>query len=181
MTAIVVLLSCSLGLVLRDYFWCFDFVAPADKPDTADAIIIVGGLAEPRAETGAALFHRHYAPRVFVSGQGDAISIEAQLVRLGVPADSITLENDSTSTFQNAEFTAPLLRKAGIRRALIVTSWFHARRALRCFQHEAPEISFLVTPARRPAQPNQYERRLAQTEYWKLLFYWFRYGILPWA
>jgi uncharacterized SAM-binding protein YcdF (DUF218 family) len=153
----------------------------ADKASAGDAIIILGGLAKPRAEVAAALFHEHLAPRVFVSGQGDAVSIEKQLVNLGVPADSITVESDSASTFENAKRTAPLLRKAGIRRALIVTSWFHARRALRCFEHEAPDISFLITPERRPTRPNQYERRLAQAEYWKLLFYWVRYGIVPWG
>jgi uncharacterized SAM-binding protein YcdF (DUF218 family) len=76
-----------------------------------------------------------------------------------------------------------LLRERHVTRAVIVTSWFHSRRALNCFRHYAPEIDFTASPTvlDRPKShcPDRYERAWVLSEYLKLLGYWVRYGIRP--
>ena len=53
---------------------------------------------------------------------------------LGVPADRIVVESISTSTWENARRTAPLLRSKGVERILLVTDSLHMRRAEGCFR-----------------------------------------------
>jgi hypothetical protein len=40
-----------------------------------------------------------------------------------------------------------LLRQMGAKRVIIVTSWYHSRRALACFEHYAPDIKFYSRPS----------------------------------
>jgi uncharacterized SAM-binding protein YcdF (DUF218 family) len=89
------------------------------------------------------------------------------------------LECGSHTTLENAKFSVPLLRKLGAKRVIIVTSWYHSRRALACFKHFAPEIQFYSRPVE--YQYNQWHRPggYAREEYKKLLGYWLRYGVCP--
>jgi len=101
----------------------------------------------------------------------------------GIPAAAIQLECQSRTTRENALFAVPLLRAQSARRVIIVTSWFHARRALNCFRHDAPEIEFISRPTTadlpKSHWPNKHERGRVLSEYAKLLYYWPRYGIGP--
>lgn len=77
-----------------------------------------------------------------VSG-GDALHTgrpEAQvyadaLVQLGVAPGDLLLESRSMNTWQNAQFSAPLLRARGVHRVWLVSSAFHLRRASLYFAH----------------------------------------------
>lgn len=75
------------------------------------------------------------------------------------------------------------MRALGVRRAIVVTSWFHSRRALHCFRHYARDIEFISLPTREDLPkahwPNRYERGWVMSEYLKLGYYWVRYGISP--
>jgi uncharacterized SAM-binding protein YcdF (DUF218 family) len=51
------------------------------------------------------------------------------LIAHGVPAERILVEDKSRYTVQNALFTAPLIRSAGVDRVTLVTERFHMRRA----------------------------------------------------
>ncbi|MGE9269984.1 MAG: ElyC/SanA/YdcF family protein, partial [Verrucomicrobiales bacterium] len=44
----------------------------------------------------------------------------------------------------NARFCRPILESLKVRKVVIVTSWYHAGRALRIFQHEMPKMKFEV-------------------------------------
>jgi lysophospholipase L1-like esterase len=52
---------------------------------------------------------------------------------LGVPADRVRVEVTSTSTWENAVVSAPLLRGWGMTRVLLVTDRLHMRRAAAVF------------------------------------------------
>lgn len=100
----------------------------------------------------------------------------------GIPESAIHLECASASTKENAQFTAPLLRARRARNVIIVTSWFHSRRALACFRRYAPEITFYSQSTQFEGArfwPNKYERKRIVQEYVKLVDYWVRYGISP--
>jgi uncharacterized SAM-binding protein YcdF (DUF218 family) len=82
-----------------------------------------------------------------------------------------------------AERAVQRTRPAGVRRVIIVTSWYHSRRALACFEHYAPDITFYSRPSYF-AYP-RVEWRLKgiggpiKSEYVKLLGYWVCYGVCP--
>jgi uncharacterized SAM-binding protein YcdF (DUF218 family) len=64
-----------------------------------------------------------------------AVSYGAVLQRLGVPAADLKLESRSLSTWQNAQFSRPLLQALGAQRIWLVTSGFHLRRGMLYFAH----------------------------------------------
>ena len=149
----------------------------------ADVIVLLGGGSHERYEGAAKLFKEHAAPRIIVSGAGDCEINRYLLTAAGVPAKAIELENKSRTTKENAQFTIKLLREQKLKRVIIVTSWYHSRRALACFHHYAPELKIYSRPsyfasARADWAHNRIGNRI-RLEYVKLLGYWVRYGVCP--
>ena len=152
-------------------------------PAQADAMVVLGGGSAERPERAAELFKEHAAARIIVSGWGDCEINRQLLIEDGVPAKVIALETRSRTTRENAQFTVKLLREQKLRRVILVTSWYHSRRALACFRHYAPEITFYSRPsyvayARADWSGRRFERRV-YLEYSKLLGYWIGYGVCP--
>jgi uncharacterized SAM-binding protein YcdF (DUF218 family) len=146
-------------------------------------MVVLGGEANHRPARALDLYQRGTAPLILISGRGDCQAVRAFLTNKGVPSAAIDLEYESSNTKQNAEFCVRLLRERRVKHAVIVTSWFHSRRALNCFRHYAPEINFTASPTLldRPKGhwPDKYERAWVLSEYIKLLGYWVCYGISP--
>lgn len=69
------------------------------------------------------------------TGKSEAAVYGALLKRLGVPTADLLLEPRSMNTWQNAKFSAPLLRAYGARRVVLVSSATHLRRASLYFAH----------------------------------------------
>ena len=150
-------------------------------PVKADVIIVLGGAHE-RPERAAELFKAHEGERVIASGQGDAEANRRIMISEGVPANLIQLEPDSRTTWENAAFTIRLLRAQKVRKAIIVTSWYHSRRALNCFKHAAPEIQFYSRPSYFGFKRSDWTRLLEKRiylEYLKMGGYCVRYGVSP--
>lgn len=151
--------------------------------ERADAIIVLGGESSGRPEVAARLWRAGVAERVFVVGTGDASSNIGTLVERGVPAGRIVVERRSRSTLENAEFARPLLEEAGVESAVLVTSSFHARRALATFQQRVPGVEFGMVTSRiawwdTPEGAPQ-EEQWARVELKKLFAYWLLHGIVP--
>jgi len=151
----------------------------------ADAILVLGGESQARPVAAARLYREGVASKVFIIGTGDHETNRRALLSGGVPEDRITIERESKSTLENADFAKPLLEAAGVRRVLLVTSSFHARRALATFQQRIPGIEFGVTTSRigwwdTPPGRNQ-EDEWARIEMWKIPAYWIFHGITPWV
>jgi uncharacterized SAM-binding protein YcdF (DUF218 family) len=166
------------GLYFSEAILCVD-----SGTGTGEALVVLGGEKTYRPPRAWELFQRYSPACILISGTGDWDDVRLYLEAKGVPPSAIQLEKASRNTKQNAEFAVKLLRERQVRRAVIVTSWFHARRALSCFRHFAPEIEFVAAPtvADRPKShwPNQSERGWVLSEYLKLIGYWARYGICP--
>ncbi len=159
-------------------FLCVD----SGKFASADVIIVLGGGNNERPLRAAELFRQHVAPRIIHTGEGDD-GINRELLReAGVPAKAIEIENKSTTTRENAEFTIKLLRAEKVRSAVLVTSWYHSRRALETFQHYAPEIKFYSRPSYYGFDRADWSRpgfsKRMRLEFVKLPAYWICYGIL---
>ncbi len=141
-------LAVLLVLLAAAAWFCPEQILTVDSgPVKADAMVVLGGGAYDRAERAAGLFKEGEAPLVICSGYGDDRSVKTHLVKDGVPARDIMLEAKSRTTRENAEFSVALLRSLGARRVIIVTSWYHSRRALACFEHYASNMQFYSRPS----------------------------------
>jgi hypothetical protein len=56
-------------------------------------------------------------------------------------------ENRSRNTRENAEYSVAWMREQGLESAVIVTSWWHSRRALACFRKFGPELEWSSVPS----------------------------------
>jgi uncharacterized SAM-binding protein YcdF (DUF218 family) len=175
-TAIVVLVS--VALLVPGNFLCIE-----DAASKADVIVVLGGDDGSRCVHAAKLFHEGLAPRIIVSGEGDCEANRQTLIKCGLPSGVIQLECESGNTKQNAEFSVRLMKAQGIKRAIIVSSWYHSRRAVNAFRKYAPEIQFFSRPSHIGDSNLAWIRTpLASQvlkEYPKNVYYWIRYGIAP--
>jgi uncharacterized SAM-binding protein YcdF (DUF218 family) len=176
LVALVVLLAAGLFL-FPQVFLCVD-----SGPVKADVLIVLGGGAQERAEFAAQLFRDSAAPRILVSGAGDGEINRRILIRDGVPARDIAVEDKSKTTRENAHLCAPILRAEKVHTAIIVTSWFHSRRALKTFEHFAPGVKFYSRPSYFNYKHTRWGRDFSRRVYWeyvKLPGYWIAYGVWP--
>jgi uncharacterized SAM-binding protein YcdF (DUF218 family) len=168
--------------MLAGYCWSPEILC-IDSGDTrSGALVVLGGDFAGRSARACELYHRGAAPVVLASDQGE--DMFNCLTNGGVPPQVIWRESESTSTKENALFCVAILRKAGLTNAIIVTSWYHSRRALNCFRKAAPEMTFYSRPtvADQPhsAWLNRRDRYYVRWEYAKLAYYWARWGVPAW-
>jgi len=146
-------------------------------------IIVLGGGNHERPVRAAELFRQHVAPRILLTGAGDDEINRQLLLSAGVPASAIEVESKSLTTRENAEFTLRRLRAENVHRAVLVTSWYHARRALKTFEHFAPELEFYSRPSYYAFARADWRRlkvaHKLELEFFKLPGYWLRYGVNP--
>jgi uncharacterized SAM-binding protein YcdF (DUF218 family) len=165
------------------FFYPEKFLCVDSGKVSADAIVVLGGGPhEHRPERAVELFKQHAAPRIIVSGAGDDEINRQFLITSGVPADAIYVEGKSGTTRENAEFTIKMLREQKMKSVIIVTSWYHSRRALKTFEHYAPDIKFYSGPSYFAFARKEWTRSLTRRiylEYAKLPGYWIRYGVRP--
>jgi uncharacterized SAM-binding protein YcdF (DUF218 family) len=170
-------------VALAAYLFPQQFLYVQSSPAHADCIVVLGGDPGERVDRAAELFKQKAAPRIIVTGAGDCEGNKLLLIQRGVPEQAIELECNSKSTRENAQFTVPLLQACGAKSVILVTSWYHSRRALACFQKYSHATVFYSEPAIPPAghsiRSDQRERKCVFQEYLKIAGYWMRYGVCP--
>lgn len=127
-----------------------DWFGHRDRARAAPALVVLGakvhrsGAASDaliaRVEHGAALYRAGLAPLVVLSGgkvgspKSEAeVALELAVER-GVPREACLLEDQSRSTYENACFTAALLRARGVTEVVLVSDAFHLYRARQHFR-----------------------------------------------
>jgi len=90
------------------------------------------------------LYHDKKIKKILLSGGSGFVNfqewkesglISNVLLKSGVPESDIILENESRNTFENAKLTAEILKTHPYgNRVLLITSAFHMRRSLLCFE-----------------------------------------------
>jgi uncharacterized SAM-binding protein YcdF (DUF218 family) len=131
-----------------------------ERPVQAQAIVILGGGearpsapeygGAPAAAAGllervayGAFVARHTGLPILVSGEyREAIAMRASLAR-DFQLEPRWVEERSRDTFQNAQFSAPILKAAGVSRIILVTDAAHEWRAA----HEFTSAGLIVVPA----------------------------------
>ena len=159
-TGVAALWLCATPVVADVLMSMAERYPPLDlsKPVNAQAVVILGGGgvrdapefggpalegdALSRVVYGAFIARRTSLPIVLTGAAEEAAAMSATLERdLGVRARWI--ENQSHDTFENARFSARLLRVEGIHRIIVVTRASHEWRAA----HEFMAAGFAVIPA----------------------------------
>ena len=153
------LLGFLLGIVatLAGLVWLGHYLALEDPLAPADAIVAISGDQGARTLTAVELWKQGLAPLIDFAGSSEdptslpsAELMKREAVRRGVPADRVLTEPSSATTQQNATRVMELFRTFGIKRAILVTSPYHQRRAAMLFdrQVEGTGITFRNYPAR---------------------------------
>jgi uncharacterized SAM-binding protein YcdF (DUF218 family) len=136
--------------------WDYHHVGQALVP--ADAIVVLGSHDTRVAQRGAEAFLGGWAPLVVFSGQLGALTrgrfqrSEAELfaevaAAKGVPRERMLIEDRSTNTGENVDFTRRLLAERGLDagRAIAVQKPYMERRTLATFHSRWPELEVVVT------------------------------------
>ena len=176
--------SCSLLLLaLAALVFPRQVLTVDSGPVRADVLLVLGGGGLERPLRAAELFKAGAAPWVICTGIGDAVDHYAWLTNHGVPATAIQLETRSKTTWENARFTIALLHARHLKSAIIVTTWYHSRRALACFKNCGPGIKFFSRPSYfgYPKDESNFPsmKTYVRLEYLKIMSYWLLYDACP--
>jgi uncharacterized SAM-binding protein YcdF (DUF218 family) len=83
---------------------------------------------------------------VIRKGLHEADQLKEVLVKWGIPAEDIIVENKSKNTYENAQFTGDLLRQYKYKKKfLLITSALHMPRAAACFKKQNLEFDVFTT------------------------------------
>jgi hypothetical protein len=148
----------SLGLVVS---------FPAQKPQKADVIIVLGGDNGLRVEKGAELYNAGYAPNVLLTGidgkfyrPGQPNWREKRMRALGVPKKAIKVDTESETTWEEAINAAETLQKKEWSRAIVVSDPPHMLRIhqtwSRVFEGSSKQIILVAT----------------EPDWWNTVFWW---------
>jgi uncharacterized SAM-binding protein YcdF (DUF218 family) len=110
---------------------------PAQAPEHADLVVILGGGSGERHLKAIALYKAGYAGRVLLTGMENGLAAvrphyltwhEQVLADGGVRRDALVLDSRSENTMEEALNTRDLMLGKGWRKVLVVTDAPHARR-----------------------------------------------------
>ncbi|MFL6451565.1 MAG: YdcF family protein [Bryobacteraceae bacterium] len=134
------------------------FLVENDKPQKADAIVVLGGDDfGTRIIKAAQLVTAGYSPYVLVSGPRSLLGHESDETieyahRQGYPTSLFrSLTHDLNSTRSEAALIDDYLREHGARKILLVTSNFHTGRAARLLRKDAPQLWVIPIAAPDPS------------------------------
>ena len=136
----------------------WDYLCLHEQPRKADVIVGFGNFNTDIAARAAELYHKGYAPKILFTGglgrntegllpESEAERFKRTAMACGVPEADIILEDKSTNTRENIDFTRELLEKLNIPHGHIlgVHQPFMERRITAAMGVYWPEQSFSVT------------------------------------
>ena len=139
----------------------WDYLCLKQEPREADCIVGFGNFNTDIARRAAQLYLDGYAPKILFTGglgrntegllpEPEAVRFAKVAVGCGVPEEDILIEDKSTNTKENINFTKALLEEAGIpmNHILGVHQPFMERRIVAAMGVYWPEQSFTVTSPR---------------------------------
>ncbi|MBN1537908.1 MAG: YdcF family protein [Anaerolineales bacterium] len=149
------------------------YLPPTEIPHEEVIVVLGGGTYSPlyprqMVEMSGAGDRVTYAYWLFKQGKADhllltggsidwlssdenpATDMANLLKMLGVPEDAIWLEPESRNTYEDAAYSAKILKEKGISRIILVTSAFHMPRSVKLFEKQGLQVipapvDFVVT------------------------------------
>lgn len=123
-----------------------------DDAESSDVIVVLGaaeynGRPSPvlraRLDHAYDLYERGLAPKLITTGGagGDPQFTEGEvgrdhLVRLGVPSEDIIVEGEGGSTVHTVVAVSEIMRRMGLKSAIIVSDGYHIFRVQKILEHE---------------------------------------------
>lgn len=150
----------------------------SDQLAKSDTIIILGGGDQGRVQQAARLYESGYADNVIITpveGRYTSEELITILRHYGFAEEDITVEEESTSTYSNAQKTIEIMNRNNFDSALIVTSDYHMKRAKIAFDRlndESKEFHYI--PATNLAGEKWHEREDAH-------IHWFNEFLKVWG
>lgn len=136
----------------------WDYLGMHQQPQKADCIVGFGNFNTNIARRAAELYHQRYAPKVLFTGglgrntegllpESEAVRFAKVAMECGVPEEDILIEDKSTNTKENIEFTRQLLMEQGLPHDHIlgVHQPFMERRICAALGVYWPEVKITVT------------------------------------
>jgi uncharacterized SAM-binding protein YcdF (DUF218 family) len=157
-----------------------NFLIVNEAPQKSDVIIVLAGpsfaMTGERVAYAAELYQSAYADKVLLSG--DKPYMTQQAISNGIPANALLLEDQSETTFENAEYSLKIVRAQGYRSAIVVTSPYHTLRSSIIFAHFFKGVHLTICPV--PYRPtmtqswwkNNSSAEFVMSEYLKLVWYY---------
>lgn len=162
----------------------------------ADAIVILGGGGPERAAHGIQLYRQGVAPRLWftgdrpvpeMSGFNEGCLARDMAVREGVPTNDISLLNTS-STWEDGQQIATGVKQKGLHRIVVVTNWYHSRRALAVIRRhlagQAVQVYYSPPPTSTCCPDKWWVRDeslvMVINEWIKIGLYAVQYKVAPW-
>jgi uncharacterized SAM-binding protein YcdF (DUF218 family) len=210
---IMIVLIGGLLLVVTSRLWLpaighWLYIPPAASTGQADAVVVLGGGGPERMHHGITLYKQGAAPELWYTGDMASPELPSfnqgrmgkqYAIEQGVPAEDIVLLK-STSTWEDAQAIAAMVEQRTIKRLLVVTSWYHSRRALCVVRHHlagnnggsgnegggAGSVELRFSPAPTSVYDAdswwKHEHGLVSVvnEIIKGGYYWWSYGLAPW-
>jgi len=126
-----------------------EFLAAEAAPGQADLAFVFGTRHDEPAYIAADLLRRGVVSYVTLTGgrnrltgENEALAHLAILVREGVSPERIIVENSSTNTLENVTFALPKIAARlpldSIQAVVVVTKWYHCRRAIMTLKRHLP-------------------------------------------
>lgn len=119
-----------------------DWWVVSDRLEKAQAIVVLGGdsAGGDRLHRAVTLYREGWAPRLVVSGPAlrfylsEAELMQREALNLGVPENRLlVVRHAASSTLAEAQHLRKVFAEHGLRKVIVVTSNFHARRVRRIF------------------------------------------------
>jgi uncharacterized SAM-binding protein YcdF (DUF218 family) len=133
----------------------------SQPPERSDCIVVfAGGVGESgkvgqgyeeRVKYAVDLYKTGYAKDlIFSSGYYYAFKetevMKALAVSLGVPPQSIILEERAANAYENVKFTSTILRNRKMKKAIVISSRYNMRRIALISRKISPDIYFVYSP-----------------------------------
>jgi uncharacterized SAM-binding protein YcdF (DUF218 family) len=147
------------AIALAKILWNYHQLHHTLEP--ADCILVLGNIDTRTAERGADVYLQGYAPIIIFSGGLGKLTkdmwteTEADLFATialdrGVPREAIFIENKSTNTGENIQFTQQLLQEKNLHldSFIVVQKPYMERRSYATFRQHWPDKKLLVTSPR---------------------------------
>jgi len=140
---------------------------PASDASNVDAIVVLtgGGL---RLERGFELLTQGRAPKMFISGVEDGVTLTGLLRNKEykefadtIPHGSVTLGHKARSTAGNASEIAEWVARENVKTIRLVTGNYHMPRSVRIIHRAIPDM--IIIPE--PVFPSHFENN----EWWQFL------------
>ncbi len=127
-----------------------------DEAQRADIIVVLGAaeyngrpspVLKARLDHAFDLYQKRFANLILTSGGsgGDQQYTEGQvgrdyLIRRGVAAEVIVVEGQGDSTVETVLAVSEIMRRMGLRSAIIVSDGYHIFRSKRILEHEGMQV-----------------------------------------